>query len=405
MSTTAPAGSNGLHRIQGRSGQPEKITMTVQPALEAPSVPHTVPEAHQAAIEPPSPKPRHGRWSFVSLGLAAAGLVGAALYLYVPSFYEVGTNDAYVDAHAISVVPKVAAYVSALLVNDNSKIAKGDLLIELDPRDFQVAVDSTMADLKSAEANAANIDAQLHEQQAVIEQNASAIVGDQAMLEFSQQELQRYQSLASTGSGTEQRLQQAQSEIGQRQANLRRDLAAFAASRAHVAVLETQGRQAQATIDRQRAALAQAQLNLSYTKIYATEAGSVANKTVEVGNFVQPGQVLLSAVPDVLYITANYKETQMTSVRPGQPVTIRVDAFPNLRLKGHVDSIQRGTGSQFALLPPENATGNFVKVVQRVPVKITFDDPGEAIKWISPGMSVETRITFGTAPRWLGFLN
>jgi membrane fusion protein (multidrug efflux system) len=184
MSTTAPAGSNGLHRIQGRSGQPEKITMTVQPALEAPSVPHTVPEAHQAAIEPPSPKPRHGRWSFVSLGLAAAGLVGAALYLYVPSFYEVGTNDAYVDAHAISVVPKVAAYVSALLVNDNSKIAKGDLLIELDPRDFQVAVDSTMADLKSAEANAANIDAQLHEQQAVIEQNASAIVGDQAMLEF-----------------------------------------------------------------------------------------------------------------------------------------------------------------------------------------------------------------------------
>jgi membrane fusion protein, multidrug efflux system len=405
MSTTVPAGSNDLHRISGKSGQPEKITTTVQPALEAPSALHTVPEAHQVASEPTSSKPRHGRWSFVSLGLAAAGLLGAAFYLYVPSFYEVGTNDAYVDAHAISVVPKVAAYVSALHVNDNSKIAKGDLLIELDPRDFQVAVDSAMADLKSAEANAANIDAQLHEQQAVIEQNASAIVGDQSMLEFSQQELQRYQSLESTGSGTEQRLQQAQSDIGQRQANLRRDLAALAAARAHVAVLETQGRQAQAAIDRQRAALAQAQLNLSYTKIYATEAGSVANKTVEVGNFVQPGQVLLSAVPDVLYITANYKETQMTSVRPGQPVAIRVDAFPNLRLKGRVDSIQRGTGSQFALLPPENATGNFVKVVQRVPVKITFDDPGEAIKWISPGMSVETRITFGTAPRWLGFLN
>jgi membrane fusion protein (multidrug efflux system) len=379
--------------------------MTVQPALEAPSVPHAVPEAHQAAIERPSSKPRLGRWSFVSLGLAAAGLVGAALYLYVPSFYEVATNDAYVDAHVISVVPKVAAYVSALHVNDNSKIAKGDLLIELDPRDFQVAVDSATADLKSAEANAANIDAQLHEQQAVIEQNASAIVGDQAMLGFAQQELQRYQSLASTGSGTVQRLQQAQSDIGQREANHRRDLAALTASRAHVAVLETQGRQAQAAIDRQRAALAQAQLNLSYTKIYATEAGSVANKTVEVGNFVQPGQVLLSAVPEVLYITANYKETQMTSVRTGQPVTIRVDAFPNLRLKGRVDGIQRGTGSQFALLPPENATGNFVKVVQRVPVKITFDDPGEAINWISPGMSVETQITFGTAPRWLGFLN
>jgi membrane fusion protein (multidrug efflux system) len=404
MSTPAPAGPNDLHRIPAGSEQPETSAMTAQVAREAPSVPHVVPDAHHDAVGASSFKPRHNRWSFVSLGLAAAGLVGVALYLYVPSFYEVGTNDAFVDAHVVSVVPKVAAYVSALHVNDNSKIAKGDLLVELDPRDFQVAVESAMADLKSAEANAANIDAQLHEQQAVIEQNAAATVGDQAMLEFSQQELQRYQSLASTGSGTEQRLQQAQSDIGQRQANLRRDVAALDASRAHVAVLETQGRQAQAAIDRQRAALAQAQLNLSYTKIYATQAGSVANKTVEVGNFVQPGQVLLSAVPDVLYITANYKETQMTSVRPGQPVTIRVDAFPNLRLKGRVDSIQRGTGSQFALLPPENATGNFVKVVQRVPVKVTFDDPGEAIKWISPGMSVETRITFAMS-RWLDFLN
>jgi membrane fusion protein, multidrug efflux system len=405
MSPIAPTGPNDVRVIPGGSGQTETRSKTGPIAFEAASPPHTAPDVRREAIESSSSKPRHNRWSFISLGLAAAGLIGAALYLYVPSFYEVGTNDAYVDAHVVSVVPKVAAYVSALHVNDNSKIAKGDLLVELDPRDFKVAVDSAVADLKSAEANAANIDAQSHEQQAVIAQNVAAIAGDQAMLEFAKQELQRYQSLASTGSGTEQRLQQAQSDIGQRQANLNRDLALLDAARAHVIVLETQGRQAQATIDRQRAALAQAQLNLSYTKIYATQAGSVANKTVEVGTFVQPGQVLLSAVPDILYVTANYKETQLTSVRPGQPVTIRIDAFPSLRLKGHVDSIQRGTGSQFALLPPENATGNFVKVVQRVPVKITFDDPGEAIKWISPGMSVETLITFGEPPRWLDFLD
>jgi membrane fusion protein, multidrug efflux system len=163
--------------------------------------------------------------------------------------------------------------------------------------------------------------------------------------------------------------------------------------------------QAKAAIERQEAALKQAQLNLGYTKIRVSEAGSVANKTVEVGNYVQPGQVLFSIVPDTLYITANFKETQLTDVRPGQRVTIRVDAFPGLRLEGRVDSLQRGTGSQFALLPPENATGNFVKVVQRVPVKITFDDPGKAIRWISPGMSVEAKIYTADPPRWLTFLN
>jgi len=149
----------------------------------------------------------------------------------------------------------------------------------------------------------------------------------------------------------------------------------------------------------------QAQLNLSYTKISAAEAGSVANKTVEVGNYVQPGQVLLSIVPDTLYVTANFEETQLTRVRPGQRTTIRVDAFPGLRLEGRVDSLQRGTGSQFALLPPENATGNFVKVVQRVPVKITFNEPGEALHWISPGMSVEARIFTADPPAWLSFLD
>jgi membrane fusion protein (multidrug efflux system) len=335
---------------------------------------------------------------------AALAVATLGLYLYLPGLYEVETNDAYVDAHIVSVVPKVAAYVSALHVNDNSKIQRGDLLVELDPRDFQVAVASAAADLQSAEANAANNDAKLKEQQAIIAQNEAAVAGDQAMLEFAQQELHRYGSLANTGFGTEQRLQQAQAEIGQREAARKRDMAALEAARAHVAVIEAEGQQVQASIVRQRAAVAQAQLNLSYTKIYATRPGSVANKTVEAGNFVQPGQVLFSMVPDSLFVTANYKETQLTNVRPGQAVAVRVDAFPGLRLRGHVDSFQRGTGSQFALLPPENATGNFVKVVQRVPVKITLDDPGEAMQWISPGMSVETRIAIAQPPRWLAFL-
>jgi membrane fusion protein, multidrug efflux system len=349
----------------------------------------------------PLPRLRLARRSLTVLALSAFALVAAALYAYVPPLYEVGTDDAYADAHVVAVGPKVAAYVTALHITDNSTFKAGDLLIELDPRDFQVAVDGAEADLKSAEATKANIEAQTEEQQAVIAQSDAVADGDRSTLEFAQQELQRYGSLANTGVGTVERLQQAQSDIGQRQAALQRDRAALAAARAHIAVLNTQRQQAEAAVERQKAALAQARLSLSYTKIYATEDGTVANKTVEVGNFVQPGQVLFSAVPNSIYVTANYKETQLTRVQPGQPATIRVDAFPALRLHGLVDSIQRGTGSEFALLPPENATGNFVKVVQRVPVKIVFGDPVTALKSIAPGMSVEATIMIADRPWWL----
>jgi membrane fusion protein, multidrug efflux system len=344
---------------------------------------------------------RPHRRSLLWLGLGGLALITLALYLYVPGFYEASTDDAYIDAHVVSVGPKISAYVTALYITDNSAFKAGDLLIELDPRDFEVAVDSAQADLKSAEATVANIEAQLQEQQAVIGQNEAAVAGDRSTLAFAQQEVQRYDSLANTGFGTIERMQQAQSDIGQRQAGLQRDLAALAAAKAQIAVLDTQRKQAQAAVERQKAALAQARLNLSYTKIYATQDGTVANKTVEVGNFVQPGQVLFSAVPTFRFVTANYKETQLTHMRPGQSVTIRVDAYPALRLHGHVDSIQRGTGSEFALLPPENATGNFVKVVQRVPVKIVFDEPRAALRWISPGMSVETTVRIADPAAWM----
>jgi membrane fusion protein, multidrug efflux system len=371
---------------------------------ETPSAP--APPAGKPADHPPSlshdarPPRRSLVISAVLIALAAAGI-----YFYLPGLWQVSTDDAYVNAHVVSIVPKVAAYVAKLHVNDNSKVARDDLLLELDPRDFQVAVDIAKADLKSAEANAGNIEAQLTEQKSIIAGGEPTVEGDQAVLDFAQQQLDRYRSLANTGSGTVERLQQAESDVGQHRATLEHDRDALEAERAHRGVLETQLLQAKAAIERQQAALEQAELNLSYTDIRSTDAGSVANKTVEVGNYVQPGQVLFSVVPDELYITANFKETQLTDVRPGQRVTIRVDAFPGLRLRARVDSIQRGTGSQFALLPPENATGNFVKVVQRVPVKITFDDPGRALRWISPGMSVEAKIFTADPPAWLGFLD
>jgi membrane fusion protein (multidrug efflux system) len=339
------------------------------------------------------------------IAAALIALAAVGLYFYLPGLWQVSTEDAYVNAHVVSIVPKVAAYVAKLHVDDNSKVARDALLLELDPRDFEVALDIAKADLRIAQANTDNIQAQIHEQQAVVVETQSAVDGDQATLDFAQQQLDRYKSLATSGSGTVERLQQAESDVGQHRATVQHDLAARDAARAHQAVLETQLVQARAATERQQAALAQAQLNLSYTSIRAPDAGSVANKAVEAGNYVQPGQVLLSVVPDELYITANFKETQLTDVRPGQHVAIRIDAFPGLRLRGTVDSIQRGTGAQFALLPPENATGNFVKVVQRVPVKINFDNPGEALRWIAPGMSVEAKIYTAEPPRLLSFLD
>jgi membrane fusion protein, multidrug efflux system len=379
--------------------------MNDQPALkELPSAPTPRVEAPPGVKLPSSPEAHSHRRPIV-IGALAFAIAAVCLYFFLPGFWRVSTDDAFVNAHVVLIVPKVSAYVSKLHVDDNSKVIRGDLVVELDPSDFEVAVDMANADVRSAQANAENIKAQLQEQQALVAESQSAVDGDQATVDFAQQQFERFKSLASSGSGTVERFQQAESDVAQRRAVLQHDLAALDAARAHQGVLKTQELQAKATIERQQAALAQAQLNLSYTKIRVFETGNVTNKTVEVGNYVQPGQVLLSIVPDTLYITANYKETQLTDVRPGQRVTIRVDAFPKLRLQGRVDSIQRGTGSQFALLPPENATGNFVKVVQRVPVKITFDDPGEALHWISPGMSVEARIYTADPPVWLSFLD
>ena len=345
-------------------------------------------------------KPRNTRRATL---LAAAGLAAAlaAGWVYVPSLYSVATDDAYVAADIVSVVPKVSAYVTNLRVDDNTPFQARQLLVELDPRDYQVAVDSALADLRGAEAGKANVQAQLEEQGRVIAADQAAVDGDTATLTFAGKQLTRYRDLASTGFGTGQRLEQAQSDNGAQTAALQRDQANLQAAKARTAVLQTQLQQADATIARQQAAVAQAQLNLSYTRIYADAAGSVANRTVQVGNFVQPGQTLFSAVPSEVFVVANFKETQLDRMQVGQPVTVRVDAFPGLQLRGHVDSFQRGTGSTFALLPPENATGNFVKVVQRVPVKIKFDEPAELTRQVSPGMSVEVSVAVAGKPGWL----
>ena len=371
--------------------------MTQMPPPPQPAPAAVSPVPPKAPAPPATPARRIPNW-VLALG---AGLIAVGLYVYVPSLYVAETDDANIQADTVTMTPKVAAYVTALHVTDNSAFRAGELLVELDPRDFEVAVATAQASLAGAEAGLANAAWQLNEQNEVLAADAATVRGDHATVAFAQQQLGRFSTLAKEGAATTENWQQAQSEIGVRQATMQSDTATLNAAQAQMAVLQSQVRQAQANVAHAQAALAQAELNLSYTKIYAPVSGTVANRTVQVGNYVQPGQTLFSAVPDQVYVIANFKETQLSDMRVGQKVDITVDAFPGLKLYGTINSFQRGTGSYFALLPPENATGNFVKVVQRVPVKILLDGSDRQARMLAPGMSVEATVITHKPPFWL----
>lgn len=353
-----------------------------------------------AAPQAPQALPVRRRVPLWALAVAVGVAVFAAV-VYVPRRYIVSTDDAYVQADVVSVVAKVGGYVTALNVTDNSRFSAGALLVQIDERDFQTALDGAIADLHSAEAASLNARRLSDEQQYLINAVRAAVDGDRAALTFAEQQLARYARLAANGAGSAERSQQAVSQLREKKALLRHDLDSLEAAQAHWVVEQSEIQQAEGQVARQRAAVAQARLNLSYTRIYAVRAGTVANRTVQVGNYVEPGETLFSAVPLEVYVIANFKETQLTHMHPGQPATVRVDAYPDLQVRGHVDSFQRGTGANFALLPPENATGNFVKIVQRIPVKIILDDPRDYLRSISPGMSVEASVIIRQPPAWL----
>jgi membrane fusion protein (multidrug efflux system) len=355
------------------------------------SVPNPIPTAHVAA-PPTPPQPPKSKLPIAIGAAALVALIVIAAFFVVPEWYSESTDDAYVEAHLTTVMAKVPAYVQTLHVDDNATVKNGELLVELDPRDYAVAVDVARANLEAAQSRRKEADSRVGIADADVAQAHAELTVAQANAVLAVANLKRLHSVADARAVSNERVDTA--------------TAAFDATRATVTAAETKVRSSLATADLAReqvktaeasvaqasAALDQANLNLSYTRITAVLSGTIANKVVEEGNYVQPGQTLFSIVPVAPYVVANFKETQLERIRPGQSAYVRVDAYPHLRLKGHVDSLQRGTGSVFALLPPENATGNFVKVVQRIPVKIVFDDPGEAAHWISPGMSVEAQV-------------
>ena len=330
------------------------------------------------------------------LGTAViAGLIAGADFGY--RYWTVGqylqtTDDAYVKADYTTVAPKISGYIAKVLVQDNERVKAGQVLARIDARDFQTALDQARADVEAAQAAVRNIDAQIALQHSVIDQQKAAIVAAEASLKFANQDRARYRDLMKTGFGTVQRAQQTEAASRERAAELQRDRAGLVAAGKKLAVLATERGKAQAQLDRSRAVARQAELNVSYTVVTAPVDGTVGARSLRVGQYVQAGTQLMAVVPlHAVYVVANFKETQLTNVRAGQPVGIDVDGFPGVQLRGHVDSLSPASGLEFALLPPDNATGNFTKIVQRIPVKIRLDDDTLA-GMLRPGMSVEPTV-------------
>ncbi len=369
------------------------------------------------------------RWRIIGpLFLLLLAVVGG-VYWFSRRNLE-STDDAFIDGNAILIAPRVGGAVAHLWIDDNQRVKAHDLLIEIDPRDYQAALDDALARLAQAKAREGSAVADLQLSRAAttadIAMAKSALEGAQAQVERARAEqaarqaeydraqanLPRYENLAKANAASHEALDQAVAAARTSAANLKAAQVAIEAATANVAeararlaraetapqqiaVKEADLQAATAQVEAAQANADQARLNISYTRIEAPADGFITRRSVNVGDIVQKDQTLATLVSGTPWVTANFKETQLTRMQPGQPVAIEIDAYPDVTFKGHVDSIQRGTGARFSLLPAENATGNYVKVVQRVPVKIVFDDKPEPDLSLGLGMSVIPSVDVG----------
>ncbi|MBR0844484.1 HlyD family secretion protein [Bradyrhizobium liaoningense] len=355
-----------------------------------------------APAPPPKPtqRPASSLWSRLAIPLFAVVVALAFVALATLRFDEwVGnaaiqtTNDAYVRAELTRLASRVSGEVLTVAVTDFQRVKAGDLLIQIDPADYEAQVAQAEAAVAAAQAVLDNLSNQIELQYATIAQAQAARLSAEAMEVEARQEQERQQSLTQTESGTRQRFEQAVANYAKAQADVRASRAVIAAQQHQLEVLQGTRKQRAADVEAARATLASARLKLGYTKITAPFDGVVGERQVQPGDYVNIGANLINVVPlPKVYVIANYKETQLTHVAPGQPVEITVDSFPRERLRGRVERIAPATGAQVALLPPDNATGNFTKVVQRIPVRIQFDDNQPLLARLVPGMSVVTRI-------------
>lgn len=337
--------------------------------------------------------------SAIGAVLLAFAIGGGYLYMDYSGHFE-STDDAFIAARQSAIAPKVSGYITAVPVTDNEHVAKGQIIARLDDRDYRVALAQAEAQVAAARAGIENIDAQLDVQQAQISANQAQLDQAQAALVFAQQQAARYQHLEQSGYGTVQNSEQYTSQLHQQQSAVLSAKATLNLAQRQIEALKAQRKSADANLAQAEAQRDQARLNLSYTTVAAAQPGRVANLTAAVGQYAQTGTNLTILVPDEIWVTANFKEIQLDRMRPGEKVTLRIDAYPGRTINGHVASVQPGSGTAFSLLPAQNATGNYVKIVQRVPVKIVMDNPPTDIT-LGPGMSVVPTVRVDPSPSLL----
>jgi membrane fusion protein (multidrug efflux system) len=347
--------------------------------------------------EPDAPRKGLSRRTKLILLTIAIGVllaVGAWYFrhqTYGQYFQE--TNDAQIMADAVAIAPRVNGYVAEVLVSDNEDVRTGQPLARIDARDYQAQVEQARAQIAQAQAGVENARASISEQRAAIEQAEAQLAAARAKAAHDAAEVARYAPLAASGAETRQQLSQLRLAAMQSAQQVRQQAAAVEMQRRRLGTIETQIRQSEAQARGSRAQLSSADVNLGATLLRAPIAGRVGNKSVTAGQYVQAGTRLMSLVPlDQLYVVANFKETQLALMRPGQPVRIAVDALSDTELNGRVVSLSPGTGAQFSILPPENATGNFTKIVQRVPVRIAIEAGPAARRLLVPGLSVTVTV-------------
>jgi membrane fusion protein (multidrug efflux system) len=329
---------------------------------------------------------------FLPVVVLTLGAGGGWYWWSVLRFLQ-STDDAYVQSDVSIISPKVEGYIKKVKVADNQEVAEGAVLFVIDDRDFKAKVAQAEAAVAIEEASVASYEARLKLQQSMIEQAAASVESAGADLDRVQQDYKRYSALMSTDFASRQRFEQAQADARKGEAAVARSRAALGAEQNQLAVLRSQQREEEAKLQQARANLQLAQNDLDNTVIRAPVSGVAGNRAGQVGQYVKAGTQLLSLVPlPRVYVTANFKETQLTHIRPGQLAEVSVDAYPDLALEGRIESFAPGSGAQFSLLPPDNATGNFTKIVQRVPVRIALPASGPLVGLLRPGLSVTVTI-------------
>lgn len=323
--------------------------------------------------------------------ITAALLLMLGIFGAIHSTYFQSTDDAFVEGRLISVAPRVSGPVVKLLVDDNDEVKAGDLLLEIDPTDYEVKLKEAEAKLLQAKAELNVTEKEVAKGSANVKQTVEDISSTQSKLNFAQKDHTRYTAMYKEGIVSKQEFENSKTKLEVSQADNKAANEKAEAAKHALASNEAKTEAMNANIQRLEAEVEQAKLNLQYTKIYAPQSGKVSARSVEMGNYLQIGQPLMQIVPDEVWVIANFKEIQLTNMKELQPVSIIIDTYPNKRFKGEVQSIQRATGAKSSLFPPENAVGSYVKIVQRVPVKIIFKEDISSYN-IVPGMSVVPKV-------------